>query len=227
MSNADTSQDPCEHKTVLRPEQAADYLQLSKNTLAKMRCSGNGPWLANQVEESLTDVQAWVKEMLSDGQLPSYPSSSSHGLYSSDEEDQPALFDEPGPETTIAIPCSKVYQSYVNFCQTTRFHKPACNAKFGKELKKLIPDLSKIRETEERIGTPEKSKRVYKYEFPDLSSMRAYFQRKTGLVFEEVIDADARRKEADRQEADLQAIEELQDDQSLPFAIEQKLPLDM
>ncbi|RUM43772.1 MAG: DNA-binding protein [Desulfocapsa sp.] len=33
----------CEEKTIMRPDQAAEYIGLSKSTLAKMRVRGDGP----------------------------------------------------------------------------------------------------------------------------------------------------------------------------------------
>ena len=51
---------------VMRPEQAAAFLNLSKSTLAKMRMRGEGPPFAKLggkiVVYRLTDLDAWINE---------------------------------------------------------------------------------------------------------------------------------------------------------------------
>lgn len=52
--------------TVLQPEQAANFLGLSKSTLAKMRLSGNGPAYiktgARRIGYVKADLHDWIEK---------------------------------------------------------------------------------------------------------------------------------------------------------------------
>lgn len=50
-------------ETLLRPDQAADYLNLSKATLAKWRVHGDGPAhlkIGSRIAYSMGDIEEWL-----------------------------------------------------------------------------------------------------------------------------------------------------------------------
>ncbi|RUM47190.1 MAG: hypothetical protein DSY80_01130, partial [Desulfocapsa sp.] len=132
-------------------------------------------WLIDQIEEGLSDVQAWIREMLLEGCLPHHDEKDYWG---SRVSTQGYIMND---SKITVIDTGIVYESFVNFCRITRFHKPACKAKFGREIKRIIPELNKTR-------VKENGKRVYKYEFPSLSEVVGDFCSYTGIYLFDEID---------------------------------------
>lgn len=54
-------------RTLLTPSQASEYLQLSQNTLAKMRIEGEGPpffKLGSRVRYDIAEMETWLRNRL-------------------------------------------------------------------------------------------------------------------------------------------------------------------